>query len=46
MLDPKKTPKIPKKYREQAYWCLRHFPSPFDYHKVYEYYDSIKSEEE
>lgn len=26
VLDPKKTPKIPKKYRKEAYWILRHFP--------------------
>jgi hypothetical protein len=26
LLDPKKTPKIPKKYRTEAYWILRHFP--------------------
>lgn len=30
LLDPKKTPRIPKAVRRQAYWCLRHFPSDFD----------------
>ena len=30
LLDPKKTPKVPKKVRTSAYWCLRHFPSDFD----------------
>lgn len=26
LLDPKKTPKIPKYIRERAYSCLRHYP--------------------
>ena len=26
LLDPKKTPKVPKTIRNQAYWCLRHYP--------------------
>jgi hypothetical protein len=30
LLDPKKTPKIPSKIRQEAYWCLRHFPSDLD----------------
>ncbi len=30
LLDPKKTPRIPKEIRQQAYSCLRHFPD--DYH--------------
>lgn len=29
LLDPKKTPRVPKDIRKQAYWCLRHFP--YDY---------------
>lgn len=28
LLDPKKTPRVPKKVREQAYRCLRHYPWP------------------
>jgi hypothetical protein len=24
LLDPKKTPRIPKKIRKQAYWLLKH----------------------
>jgi len=27
LLDPKKTPRIPKAIRTRAYWCLRHYPS-------------------
>lgn len=30
LLDPKKTPKVPKAIRKEAYWCLRHFPSDHD----------------
>jgi hypothetical protein len=30
LLDPKKTPRVPKMIRKQAYWCLRHFPTEFD----------------
>jgi len=26
LLDPKKTPKVPKAIRQQASRCLRHFP--------------------
>jgi len=34
LLDPKKTPKIPKAIRTQAYWCLRHFPWDLDINRV------------
>ena len=30
LLDPKKTPRVPKKIRTQAYWCLRHYPWTMD----------------
>jgi hypothetical protein len=30
LLDPKKTPRVPKKIREQSYWCLRHFISEYE----------------
>ena len=26
LLDPKKTPRVPKRVRERAYHCLRHYP--------------------
>jgi hypothetical protein len=29
LLDPKKTPHVPKSVREQAIRCLRHYPSKF-----------------
>lgn len=34
LLDPKQTPRIPKKIRTKAYWCLRHFPSEYDMEKA------------
>ena len=30
LLDPKKTPRIPRAIRKQSYWCLRHFPFEHD----------------
>jgi hypothetical protein len=30
LIDPKKTPRVPKNIRRQALWVLRHYPD--DYH--------------
>ena len=30
LLDPKKTPRVPKAVRKQAYYCLRHYPSGYN----------------
>lgn len=30
LCNPKKTPRIPKAIRQQANWCLRHYPSFWD----------------
>ena len=30
LLDPKQTPKVPRKVRERARSCIRHYPGPFD----------------
>lgn len=30
LLDPKQTPKVPKKIRQQAYRCLKHYPTDLD----------------
>jgi hypothetical protein len=30
LLDPKKTPRIPKEIRRRAYYLLKHYPSNFD----------------
>ena len=29
LLDPKKTPRVPKQIREQAYRCLKHYPEEY-----------------
>ena len=29
LLDPKKTPRIPKDIRLKAYYCLKHFPGEY-----------------
>jgi hypothetical protein len=30
LLDPTKTPRVPKAVRKEAYWVLRHFPGECD----------------
>jgi hypothetical protein len=30
LLDPKKTPRVPKEIRQQAHRLLRHYPTKFD----------------
>ena len=30
LMDPKKTPRVPKEVRQQAYYCLRHYPSGYN----------------
>ena len=30
LMDPKKTPRVPKEIRKQAYYCLRHYPRRYD----------------
>lgn len=30
LLDPKKTPRVPKAIRQQARHCLRHYPGAYD----------------
>ncbi len=29
LCDPKKTPRVPRAIRQQAYYCLRHYPSKY-----------------
>ena len=29
LCDPKVTPRVPQAIREQAYYCLRHYPSKY-----------------
>lgn len=30
LMNPKKTPRIPKAIREEAYRCLKHYPGEYD----------------
>lgn len=30
LADPKKTPRLSKAIRQQAIWCLRHYPNSWD----------------
>jgi len=34
LLDPKKTPKVPKDIRQRAYWALRHFPAHYELENI------------
>lgn len=34
LLDPKKTPHVPKDIRRQAGWCLKHYPTRYDMEQV------------
>lgn len=34
LLDPKQTPRVPKAIRDQAYYCLRHFPADWDIQQI------------
>lgn len=36
LLDPKKTPRVPKKIRKQAYSLLKHYPNDFDFMSLFE----------
>lgn len=34
LLNPKETPRVPRKVRDQAYRVLRHFPGDFDIERL------------
>lgn len=36
LMDPKKTPRVPKAIREKAYRCLKHYPSEYDMERAKE----------
>ena len=36
LLDPKKTPRVPRYVREQAYRCLKHYPLEYDMERAAE----------
>ncbi len=37
LCDPKRTPRLPKKIRQDAAWCLRHYPSEWDMENTADY---------
>ena len=41
LLDPKKTPRVPKHIRKQALWCLRHYPSQYEMEMTAEKYPEM-----
>ena len=36
LMDPKKTPRVPKEIRKQAYRCLRHYPLTYEMERAAE----------
>lgn len=30
LVDPRKTPRVPKGIRQRAKWCLKHYPTEFE----------------
>ncbi len=42
LLDPKKTPRVPKAIRREAYYRLKHFPSEFEVERIAEKTDLLK----
>ena len=46
LLDRKKTPGVPSKVRQEAYWVLRHFPSEFDMERAVDGQKEIFEKEE
>ena len=34
LIDSKKTPRIPNSIRQQALWCLRHYPNIYEMQQV------------
>jgi hypothetical protein len=43
LLDPKKTPRVPKSVREEAHRLLRHYPNKFDMHTISDREDITQS---
>lgn len=41
LLDPKKTPRVPRSVRQQALHLLRHYPSEFDMDIIAEREDGV-----
>lgn len=37
LLDPKKTPRVPKDVRRQAYYVLKHFPANYELRELHQH---------
>ena len=44
LLNPQKTPRVPKSVRQTASWLLRHYPSPSDMKRTSHYAPDIFAE--
>jgi hypothetical protein len=42
LLDPKKTPRVPKEIRKRAASCLRHYPSRYNMSNIEESFEEVK----
>lgn len=43
LIDPKKTPRIPRAIRQEAHRLLRHYPNKFDMHVISDREDIAQS---
>jgi len=44
LLDPKKTPRVPKEIRKRAARCLRHYPSRYNMEYINDSFEELKGE--
>lgn len=45
LLDPKKTPRVPKEVRQRAASCLRHYPSRYNMTYIDESFEELKDDD-
>lgn len=46
LLDPKKTPRVPKTIRKTAHRLTKHWPFPFEMEEMMEVYDAYRVRDE
>lgn len=44
LLDPKRTPRVPKEIRREARWRLKHYPSGYELERIREKCEEILGE--
>ena len=42
LIDPKKTPRVPKSVRQEAIRCLRHYPSQYNMMYIEDSFEPLK----